>query len=193
MAPKCHSRLTQGLRKAATETRLMALEQGQQWNMIVYWASNPFLVKFDIVCVLKPGFFKSCHIISFMLTMKMCQNNIFGHLIFKNFGGGKEACPKSPLEACLPMILGMVDSLAGPSPGCFRWPVYLPLYLSYLSFMTWPQHGFRFSCFRQLQMHHVITRWRAWSAAAALVKDVFSAPRQRESSRTGPTLSRGPR
>ena len=45
MAPKCHSRLTQGLRKAATETRLMALEQGQQWNMIVYWASNPFLVK----------------------------------------------------------------------------------------------------------------------------------------------------
>ena len=45
MAPKCHSRLSQGLRKAATETRLLALEQGQQWNMIVYWASNPFLVK----------------------------------------------------------------------------------------------------------------------------------------------------
>ena len=36
MAPKCHSRLTQGLRKAATDTRPMALEQGQQWNMIVY-------------------------------------------------------------------------------------------------------------------------------------------------------------
>ena len=30
MAPKCYSRLIQGLRKAATETRLMALEQGQQ-------------------------------------------------------------------------------------------------------------------------------------------------------------------
>ena len=27
MVPKCHSRLTQGLRKAATETKLMALEQ----------------------------------------------------------------------------------------------------------------------------------------------------------------------
>ena len=36
MAPKCHSRLTQGLRKAATETRLMTLEQGTQWNMIMY-------------------------------------------------------------------------------------------------------------------------------------------------------------
>ena len=35
----------------------MALEQGQQWNMIVYWASNPFLVKFDIVCV-EAGFFQ---------------------------------------------------------------------------------------------------------------------------------------
>jgi len=45
MVPKCHSRLTQGLRKAVVETRLVALEQGQQWNMIVYWASNPFLVK----------------------------------------------------------------------------------------------------------------------------------------------------
>ena len=42
IAPKCHSRLTQGLRKAATETRPVALEQGQQWNVIVYW---PFLVK----------------------------------------------------------------------------------------------------------------------------------------------------
>ena len=36
MVPKRHSRLTQGLRKAATETRLVTLEQGQQWNMIVY-------------------------------------------------------------------------------------------------------------------------------------------------------------
>ena len=36
MVPKCHSKLTQGLRKAATETSLVALEQGQQWNMIVY-------------------------------------------------------------------------------------------------------------------------------------------------------------
>ena len=36
MAPKCHSRLTQSLRKAATETRLVTLEQGTQWNMIVY-------------------------------------------------------------------------------------------------------------------------------------------------------------
>jgi len=35
-APKHHSRLKQGLRKAATETRLMTLEQGTQWNMIVY-------------------------------------------------------------------------------------------------------------------------------------------------------------
>jgi len=45
MAPKSHLRLTKGLRKAATETRLVTLEQGTQWNMIVYWASNPFLVK----------------------------------------------------------------------------------------------------------------------------------------------------
>jgi len=36
MAPKCHLRLTQGLRKAATETRLTTLEQSTQWNMIVY-------------------------------------------------------------------------------------------------------------------------------------------------------------
>ena len=35
MVPKCHSRLTQDLRKAATETRLVILEQGTQWNMIV--------------------------------------------------------------------------------------------------------------------------------------------------------------
>ena len=28
MVPKCHSRLTQGLRKVATETRLVTLEQG---------------------------------------------------------------------------------------------------------------------------------------------------------------------
>ena len=45
MVPKYHSRLTQDLRKAATETRLVTLEQSTQWNMIVYWASNPFLVK----------------------------------------------------------------------------------------------------------------------------------------------------
>jgi len=40
MVPKCHSssRLirAQGLRKAATETRFVTLEQGTQWNMIVY-------------------------------------------------------------------------------------------------------------------------------------------------------------
>jgi len=36
MVPKFHSRLTQGLRKAATETRLVTLEQGTQWNMIEY-------------------------------------------------------------------------------------------------------------------------------------------------------------
>ena len=36
MAPKGHSRLTLDLRKAATETRLVTLEQGTQWNMIVY-------------------------------------------------------------------------------------------------------------------------------------------------------------
>ena len=36
MAPKHHLRLTQGLRKAATETKLVTLEQGTQWNMIVY-------------------------------------------------------------------------------------------------------------------------------------------------------------
>ena len=36
MVPKCHLRLTKGLREAATETRLVVLEQGTQWNMIVY-------------------------------------------------------------------------------------------------------------------------------------------------------------
>jgi len=36
MAPKLHSRFTQGLRKAATETKLMNLEQGTQWNMMVH-------------------------------------------------------------------------------------------------------------------------------------------------------------
>ena len=36
MVPKRHSRLTQGLRKVATETRLVTLEQGTQWNMIVH-------------------------------------------------------------------------------------------------------------------------------------------------------------
>jgi len=36
MMPKRHSRLTQGQRKAATETRLVTLEQGTLWNMIVH-------------------------------------------------------------------------------------------------------------------------------------------------------------
>ena len=35
MAPKCHSRLTQGLRKAATETRPVTLEQDTQWNICI--------------------------------------------------------------------------------------------------------------------------------------------------------------
>jgi len=37
MASKCHSRLTQGLRKAATKTRLVTLEQGTQWNMMIVY------------------------------------------------------------------------------------------------------------------------------------------------------------
>ena len=38
-------------------------------------------------------------------------------------GGGGGGMPSDPpLEACVPVILGMVDSLAGPSPGCFRRP-----------------------------------------------------------------------
>jgi len=36
MVFKCHSRHTQGLRKAASETIFVTLEQGTQWNMIVY-------------------------------------------------------------------------------------------------------------------------------------------------------------
>ena len=36
MVPKCHLRLTQGLRRAAKETRLVPLEQGTQWKVIVY-------------------------------------------------------------------------------------------------------------------------------------------------------------
>jgi len=40
MTPKCHSRLTQGLTKVATETRLVTLEHSMQWNMIVHGASN---------------------------------------------------------------------------------------------------------------------------------------------------------
>ena len=36
MAPNHHSRLTQGLGKASTETRLVTLEQGTQWKMLVY-------------------------------------------------------------------------------------------------------------------------------------------------------------
>ena len=31
-----HSRLTLSLKKAATDTRLMTLKQGTQWNMVVY-------------------------------------------------------------------------------------------------------------------------------------------------------------
>ena len=27
------------------------------------------------------------------------------------------SCPQTPIEACVPMILGVVDSLAGPSSG----------------------------------------------------------------------------
>jgi len=55
MVPKHHHlRLTQG---AATETKVVTLKQGTQWNMIVYWASNPFLEKFDIVWV-EAGFFQ---------------------------------------------------------------------------------------------------------------------------------------
>jgi len=53
MSPKHHSRLTEGLRKAATESRLMTLEQGTQWNMIVHWVVIHFWWhrKFDIVHV----------------------------------------------------------------------------------------------------------------------------------------------
>ena len=36
MVPKCHLRLIQDLKKASTEARLMTLEQGTRWNMIVY-------------------------------------------------------------------------------------------------------------------------------------------------------------
>ena len=36
MAPKCHLRLTQGLRKAATEIRLVTVEHLTQWNIIVH-------------------------------------------------------------------------------------------------------------------------------------------------------------
>ena len=46
MAPKCHSSLTQGLTKAVAETKLVALEQGQQWNMIVYCRDNEPLIHF---------------------------------------------------------------------------------------------------------------------------------------------------
>ena len=40
MAPKRHLRLTQGLRKAATETRLVTLEQDTQWNVIECYGSR---------------------------------------------------------------------------------------------------------------------------------------------------------
>ena len=36
MVQKCYLRLTQGLRKAATETRFVILEQGKKWNMIMH-------------------------------------------------------------------------------------------------------------------------------------------------------------
>ena len=36
MVPKYHSRITKGLREATAETKLVTLEQGTQWNMIVY-------------------------------------------------------------------------------------------------------------------------------------------------------------
>jgi len=56
MAPKCHSRLTQGLRKAATETRPVTLEQDTQWNICIepvihFWWNGRWNGKFDIVCV----------------------------------------------------------------------------------------------------------------------------------------------
>ena len=40
--------------------------------------------------------------------------------------------PTDPLEACAPMILGMVDSLAGPTPGCFRRPCIFEVGGNYL-------------------------------------------------------------
>ena len=35
IAPKCHSRLTQGLRKAATETRFVTLEQRTHYDSLL--------------------------------------------------------------------------------------------------------------------------------------------------------------
>ena len=50
MVPEPHLKPIQGLRKAATETRLVTLEQGTQWNIepAIHFLQNR---KFDIVCV----------------------------------------------------------------------------------------------------------------------------------------------
>ena len=42
-----------GLIKAAAEIRLASFKEKIEWNMIMYYASNPFLVKheFDFVCM----------------------------------------------------------------------------------------------------------------------------------------------
>jgi len=44
----------------------------------------------------------------------MCQKTAYLGIQFSKNSWG--ACPQIPLEACVPVILGMVDSLAGPSP-----------------------------------------------------------------------------
>ena len=57
------------------------------------------------------------HNISFMLIVKMGQKYCSIYIWASNFQKfPEEACPQTPLEACVPMILGMVDSLARPSP-----------------------------------------------------------------------------
>ena len=54
MAPKHHLRLTQCLGKAVTETTLLPLEQGTQWNVTVQSIAGKIVSL--ILCVWKPGF-----------------------------------------------------------------------------------------------------------------------------------------
>jgi len=60
MAPKHHLRLTQHLGKAVTETTLVPLEQGTQWNVVVQSIAGKIVSL--ILCVWKPGFQIRSHI-----------------------------------------------------------------------------------------------------------------------------------
>jgi len=79
--------------------------------------------------------------------------------------------PPDPLEACVPMILGMVDCLARPSPCCFRWPCTMVKNFSMgnnIEHISWYKLTFvRMGMCREIHGLHFYVWWR-WVPMGAL-------------------------